>query len=246
MRDFHIHTTYCDGKDSPRDMVLSAIEKGVEEIGFSAHSYTFFDESYCIKKENVEKYKEEIKALREEFEDRIKLYCGIEQDYYSAETTEGFDYVIGSVHYVKKGDEYLPVDESEEIFCDIVKKYYNGDFYSLAEDYFETVSKVIEKTNADIIGHLDLITKFNEGGKLFDEKNERYVVSYKKAVDNLIKTGKVFEINTGAISRGYRSVPYPGEDIRDYIASKGGKFILSSDAHTREGLCFEFENYILS
>ena len=46
--DLHVHTTYCDGKNTPEEVVLSAIEKGVERLGFSGHAYTSFDESYCM------------------------------------------------------------------------------------------------------------------------------------------------------------------------------------------------------
>ena len=46
--DLHVHTNYCDGKDSPEEVVLSAIEKGLSTIGLLAHSYTPFDEPACI------------------------------------------------------------------------------------------------------------------------------------------------------------------------------------------------------
>ncbi|MGM9551863.1 MAG: histidinol-phosphatase [Clostridia bacterium] len=236
MKDLHVHTTFCDGKNTPEEMVIQAIEKGIETIGFSAHSYTFFDESYCMKKERYKEYKAEIKRLQEKYRGKIEILLGIEQDFYSDASTEGFDYVIGSVHYLKKNGKYLPIDESEEIFIDIVKNYYNNDFYLLAEDYFDTVSSVVEKTGADIIGHFDLITKFNEKNRLFDEGDERYVKAYKKAVDKLIETGKVFEINTGAISRGYRTTPYPSEDILKYILQKGGRTMVNSDSHSVDGL----------
>ncbi len=236
INDYHVHTTFCDGKNTPEEMVLKAIEKGMTLLGFSAHSYTFFDESYCLRKERYDEYKGEINRLKEKYKDKIEILCGIEQDYYSKEPTEGFSYVIGSVHYVKKNDKYLPVDESEEIFIDIVKTYYNGDYYAFCEDYYEVVGNVVEKTKADIIGHFDLITKFNENSRLFDENNERYIAAWKKAADKLLKTGKVFEINTGAISRGYRTTPYPSKKILAYIEEKGGKIIKNSDSHSVDGL----------
>ena len=40
LTDLHVHTNYCDGKNTPEEMVLAAIEKGMECIGFSVHSYT--------------------------------------------------------------------------------------------------------------------------------------------------------------------------------------------------------------
>ena len=111
MTDLHTHTTFCDGTDTPEDMVLSALEKGMDCLGFSGHSYTFFDESYCMSPLGTAAYQGEILRLRREYGSRLRILCGVEQDYWSAETTAGYDYVIGSVHYLKLGDGYLPVDE---------------------------------------------------------------------------------------------------------------------------------------
>jgi len=95
----------------------------------------------------------------------------------------------------------------------------------------------------DIVGQIDLITKFNRGGVLFDENDERYLAAARRAVDVLIPTGALFEINTGAISRGYRDTPYPAPRILEYIRSKGGKFILSGDTHRAENLCYGFDTW---
>lgn len=237
--DFHIHTTFSDGKNSPEEMVKSAIKLGIKNIGFSDHSYTFFDESYCMLKEDKQNYLKTISELKSKYSKEINIYCGIEQDFYSNEDTNEYDYVIGSVHYVKVYENYVPVDESVDDFKYAVEKYFSNDPLLFAEEYFKTVSKVIEKTNADVIGHFDLISKFNVID-LFNESDERYVNAWKNAADILLRFGKPFEINTGAISRGYKTVPYPAPEMIDYIREKGGKFILSSDAHSIDGLCFQF------
>ncbi len=241
--DFHVHTTFCDGKNTPDEIVISAISRGMDKIGFSGHSYTFFDEEYCMKKEDVAKYKAEILALKEKYAGKIEILCGIEQDFYSKMSTDCFDYVIGSVHYIKVGNGYFPIDNDVQTLRDASEKYYGGDFYALCEDYFDTVSKIPEKLNADIIGHFDIVCKFNEKHNLFDEDNQRYVSAYKKAIDKLVKYNIPFEINTGAISRGYKTTAYPSPKILDYIKEKGGKFILSSDSHSKDTLCFEFQKY---
>ena len=36
--DIHVHTTYCDGKNSAEETVLAALEKNFVSIGFSGHS----------------------------------------------------------------------------------------------------------------------------------------------------------------------------------------------------------------
>ena len=243
LQDLHTHTTYCDGKNTPEEMVLAAIEKGLSRIGFSGHCYTFFDERYCMSIPNVIKYMAEINALKEKYKGKIEIRCGVEQDYYSNFSRMGFDYVIGSVHYIKIGEEYIPVDESAEILTAAAEKHFGGDIYALAEEYFRTAGDVLAKTGGDIIGHFDLISKFNEDGRLFDESHPRYVKAYPEAIDRLLPYGKPFEINTGAIARGYRTHPYPSKAQIEYIAAHGGSFILTGDTHAAENLCYEFEKW---
>ena len=240
LSDLHIHSSFSDGADTPEEIVLYAIEKKMERIGFSDHSYTEFDLSYCMKKEVIEAYKAEILRLKEKYKDKISILLGIEQDFYSEEPTDDYDYIIGSVHYIKSGDSYIPIDDSAECLINAANTYFGGDIYALCEVYFDTVSKI---RNADIIGHFDLVTKFNEQAPLFDEKNSRYITAYERALDVLIKTGIPFEINMGAISRGYRKTPYPSPDIIEYIKKRGGKIVLSSDAHRKEAIMLDFQKY---
>jgi len=236
--DLHVHTNFSDGKNSPEEVVLAAIEKGLTRLGFSDHSYTFFDESYCIPRRRIAEYADTIAALKEKYADKIEILCGIEQDYYSDEPSEGYDYVIGSVHYIKCGRKYIPVDETAEILKKAARRRFNGDIYALIEEYYRTVAQVVEKTGADIIGHFDLITKFNEGGALFDESHPRYIAAWQSAAKKLLQSGKPFEINTGAISRGYRRAPYPAMPILSFILENGGSVIVSSDSHSADTLCY--------
>lgn len=242
-RDFHCHTTFCDGTNTPEEMVLSAIQKGMTELGLVCHSYTFFDDSYCIKKDNIAIFLTEMNRLKEKYTDKIKLYCGVEQDYYSDYPTEDFDYVIGSVHYLKIDNEYYSLDSYPEWFFDLLKKKFGGDYNLLAESYYEAVADVAHKTGADIIGHFDIISKFVENEDYSCINQPQYIAAAKRAVDRLIPYGKHFEINTGAIARGYRTHPYPSAEIINYIKEKGGKLILSSDAHSKENLMYQFDKW---
>ncbi|MBO6014231.1 MAG: histidinol-phosphatase [Oscillospiraceae bacterium] len=241
--DLHMHTCFCDGKNTPEEMVLAAIDRGMECIGFSGHSHTPFDESWCMSESGTEEYRKEIRALKEKYRNRIVILCGIEQDFYSPQDTGGFDYVIGSVHYLKAGGEFIPVDESAEILKKAAVDYFDGDLCALAEEYYRTVSCVLEKTGADIIGHFDLITKFLETDAIPDIADPRYISAWKQAADRLIAAGRPFELNTGAISRGYRTSPYPGNPILEYILENGGKILLSSDSHSKDTIGFEFDRF---
>lgn len=229
--NFHTHTTFCDGKNTAEEMILSAINEGLGEIGFSGHSPMDFECCWCMKREEVPEYIDTLRALREKYKDKIKVYIGIEQDYYSTTDTSDFDYVLGSVHYILKDGEYLPLDESLDKTKENIDIYYGGDAMAYCRDYYKLVGDVYEKTKCDIIGHFDLITKFNEKMRLIDTGCSEYVEMVSLALSSLLKSGAVFELNTGAISRGYRTSPYPEDYIIDMIDKAGGAFVVCSDSH---------------
>ena len=193
--------------------------------------------------EGTRAYRREVLALREEYAGKLDIRLGLEQDYYSEPPREEYDYLIGSVHAVKKDGEYVIVDWSRDILLRGVEKLYGGDIYAFAEDYFRLVGDLWERARCRIIGHFDLIAKFNEGGALFDENDPRYVAAWQAAADALLRTGVPFEVNTGAIARGFRSVPYPSPAIHGYLAARGARFLLSGDAHAPDGLCFQFDRW---
>ena len=240
--NYHTHTTYCDGNSTPAEIVREAVSLGMREIGFSGHSYTSIDESYCMSREGTRQYFDEINDLKSEYDGTIKIFCGLERDFFADPDDYDWDFVIGSCHYIEKDGEYFPVDESEEILLDAADRLYCGDIYALISDYYSEVGKVARKTGCDIIGHFDLITKFNEGGRLFSESDPRYTAAWTNALDEIL-TGDscIFEINTGAMSRGYRTAPYPSPAILKELGKRGAKVILSSDSHDRSTLLYGFD-----
>lgn len=240
--DYHTHTKYSDGQFTPEEMILAAIGNGMTAIGISDHSYTSFDLRYCRKNERMAQYVAELHALKEKYKDQIEVYCGTEQDYYSDFPAFGTDYTIGSIHYVKFGDEYFPVDEGEVPLKKAAEIYCGGDIYKVAQEYFRTVGDVINKTGADAVGHFDVIAKYNIKEKMLDENDPRYVKAWQDAADRLLAAGRPFEINTAATKYG-RPSAYPSMPILTYLKERGAKFFLSSDSHTCDGLIREFENY---
>lgn len=240
--NYHTHTTYCDGKNKPEEMVQKAIELGFSELGFSGHPYTAFDEAPCMTREGTKQYKKEINELKVKYKDQIKILLGVEQDYYCEEPTSDYDYVLGSVHYVFKNGDYIIIDLSKEHLQNMIEKHYSGDIYSLIEDYYALVGDVYNKTKCDIIGHFDLIEKFNGDGTFFDRNHPRYIAAWTYAAQKLLKTPAVVEINTGGIARGYLDTPYPSQQIIDYFKENGKKLIFASDCHNKDYLLCGYES----
>ena len=237
--NFHTHSRYCDGKDTPEEMISEAVRKGFIALGFSGHSYSYMDSSFAMSKENSARYRREINDLKEKYKSSIKIYCGIEQDYYSEMPITGYDFVIGSVHNIIKDGGYVVVDDNPQGLKENLDKFYGGDFDAFAEEYFAVVADVVNKTNADIIGHIDLLLKNSE--YLGYKPTRRFLNAAEAAVKELCKYGRPFEINTGAMARGYRTVPYPIPEILDMIKKYGGEIVISSDCHDKNYLDYAFD-----
>lgn len=235
--NFHTHSTFCDGKDTLWELVEEAVRLGCPAIGFSGHSFFVLkDGTFGMTYEKAEAYRQCIREMQREYADRIEIFLGVEQDFYSDTPENEYEYVIGSVHYLRRGDEYAHVDGSRKQFEEHAARYYGGDYYAFAEDYYATVAQVYEKTKCDIIGHFDLITKFNEGNALFDTNHPRYRAAAEKALDALLDAPVIFEQNYGAIARGYRTQPYFEDWMLERIRAKGNLVLKTSDCHAKEKL----------
>ena len=88
LANYHTHTPRCNhavGRE--QDYIQRALEGGLKELGFSDHSPYFFDQpdyysSFRMRPEQLPDYVETLLALREEYGDRIRLYIGLETEYY--------------------------------------------------------------------------------------------------------------------------------------------------------------------
>lgn len=243
-QNLHTHSIYCDGKNTIEEMAQEAINKGFGILGFSGHGNCRNVDNYSMDEVNTKKYIQDVLRVKEKYKDQIKIYLGVEEDVLGQRFTkaEGYDYIIGSVHFVKAGNQYLAVDESAEVTRKIVEYY--GDFLTYAENYYAEVEKLAARDEVDIIGHVDLLMKFNENEDFiaFDQKD--YLQLAFQCIDQLIAANKIFEVNTGAIARGQRKTPYPHSILLKYIYDHGGKICLNSDCHQKEMLDYYFDEAI--
>ena len=239
-QNLHIHTKYADGKDTPEELVLEAVARGFDSIGFSEHTYSSFsDYPYQMTIPAMADYKAEILSLKSKYRNKINIFCGLEVEFFSDVPTDGFDYLIGSVHYLDFDGEKRGFDRNLEKTLEYINCNFGGDSLSFAKKYFETLSRLPEKTNFDIIGHLDILTKNNEKGRFIDVADKRYLKLGMEAIHALKGKIPLFEVNTGAISRGYRTSPYPQKEFLSELLSCGFGAVITSDCHDRNHLdCF--------
>ena len=233
--DFHTHTTYCDGKNTPREMVERAWGLGFTDFGLSGHAdFSFCDPGFGMSDEALRQYRQELLLLREEYRGRMTLYIGIELDCLGP--IQKAEYAIGSTHCVERDGEVIAVDDTARKLEDGVMRLWKGDWYAFVRDYYELEAQVYDRTGCDWVGHFDLLTKFNEGCRYFDETCDDYLEPALTAMRKLNEQGMPFEINTGAMSRGYRSDPYPSRILLRELCQMGGRILISSDSHSVDAI----------
>ena len=236
----HTHTHFCDGKDAPEVMVKRALELGFVSLGFSGHCPSKVDPA-AMSPEKLEQYIHEIKRLQQVYDGQLEILFGIELDMLGDPVPDIFEYSIESVHILNMDGEICYIDWSLEKMENSVQKCFGGDIYAYAEAYYAACAGQYEKSNAKIAGHIDLLTKFNESAPLIDETNPRYRKAVFEAVDAGLDRGLVFEVNSGAISRGYRKTPYPAPFILQYLLEKKAPVVVTSDCHDARYLDCHYE-----
>ena len=239
--DLHLHTTFSDGKHTIEEMVRAAAAKGMVSVGISDHSFTSFDQRYCIAPETMEDYHREIRRVREAYAGVIEVYAGLEYDGYTElEDREKYDYLIGDCHYVKTFDGYHSVDHAKGEQWAAIEDYFGGDAIAYSRAYFETCVERTALHRPDILGHFDLSAKFG----FVDEAAPCYRAMAREALAACLEITPIVEMNTGAISRKIKTTPYPADFLLPEILHHGGRVILASDAHRTEHIAFWFDEAV--
>jgi len=243
LSNMHTHTDFDHAHASAEEMVESAINAGFDCLGFSGHSYTPFDLSYCFTPEVTKKYIAEIHRLRDKYRDVLPIYCGIELDVYSDHDVSAFDYFIASVHYIKhpSKDVYYDVDHTLEMLERCKNEAFDGDIREMMKAYFENVLTAA-KLKPTILGHFDLITKLNRG--FFDEDSVWYKNMSLDYLEKCVKHAPLIELNLGGMARGLRDVPYPVPYLLNELAHMNSHIIVSSDTHHKEKIDFMFDEAV--
>lgn len=230
-QNLHTHTCYCDGKNTPEEVIRAAREQGFDSIGFSGHSFTAYAQQFCMQPDQTIAYKEHIRRLQAELSEEFPIFCGLEFDMYSDTPLEGYDYVIGSVHYLKKDGQIWGFDRSQQEVADMIDQAFGGDGMAFAKCYYETLAQLPEYGTFDILGHPDILCKHSENVAFFDEESKTYRHAVSEALEALRGKIPLFEVNTGAISRGYRTTPYPSPYLLDEFKRLGFGAVVTSDCH---------------
>ncbi len=246
--NFHTHTNYCDGSTSIAEVVKQAFGKLVS-IGVSSHAPVPFDCSWCMKKEKLANYLDEIAHLKETRSAEIEVYTGLEIDFIPGKISPSdfkpkLDYTIGSIHFVDAFADGTPweIDGALSNFLIGFDLVFNNNGRAAFTRYQQLTRQMIEQSTPTIIGHLDKIKIQNSRTLLFDENQPWYKTEIQKTLDVIKESGSIIEVNTRGLYQGKTSTTYPSPWILERIHALHIPITLSSDAHQPADLINQFSN----
>jgi histidinol-phosphatase (PHP family) len=249
LTDYHVHLR-PDSRENTADRFFTpanaeryrtvAEERGIQELGVSEHVYRFsaalgvwdhpFWRRYAT--DDLDAY---CGFVREETDLRL----GLEMDFVPGREDRianlldgrGWDYVVGSVHFL--GD--LSVD------ADVFSVWESGQSpEKVWRRYFETVAEAARSGLYDIMSHPDLVKVWGSSAPRPDGDLRRY---YEPAVEAFADTGVAVELSTAGwrkpVGEQYPSVPF-----LEMLVDAGCPIALSSDAHEPDQLGFEYERAV--
>jgi len=129
------------------------------------------------------------------------------------------------------------IDHLREYQQECAEYAFGGSLCAMARCYFDMVAEQAYLVKPDVIGHFDVINKFS----LFSDDEGEYFEIAAAALRETVKHCKRFEVNTGAIARGYKKNPYPSFGLLKLLHELGGEVVLGSDSHKPENLDFYFK-----
>jgi len=210
-------------------------------LGFSDHSPLPFQNTFALKKEELPNYCRTILLLKKKYASHLEILLGLEIDYIPGFTISLkeyrqdflFDYVIGSVHFVKDIDPVsLWFIDGPEIssYENGLMEIFNGDARRAVTTYYRQIQEMVVEQRPDIVGHLDKVKMFNRD-RFFSEGSFWYQALIDDTLHLIEKQGCVIEVNTRGIYKKRSESLFPGLKILKKIHERKIPITLCSDAH---------------
>ena len=229
--DYHIHTIFSDGKNDLIDYVDEAVKRKIDEIGFSDHIHFKKAVWPTMNFTDLPNYVNKITQLKKA--SKISIKMGLEVDFVPSKmnrlmrmiTKFDFDYLVGSIHAI--GD--WSFDDERQIH-----KWKGKNVDEVYQQYFALVQSMTKSGLFDIVGHLDLVKKFD-----FRPKKDISGLLF-ETVEIISKSNMCIEVNTAGLRKPCREV-YPSEKLIKMCFDKGLPITLGSDAHSPEEVGADFD-----
>lgn len=243
LADYHVHTNFSDDSIYPMENVVKdAIQLGLDEICFTDHVDYGIKEDWDSGKEityrngepfanvNYPQYVEQIQKMQLLYGDQIQIKMGMEfgiqthtiSQFESLFHKYPFDFIILSIHQVEDKEFW-----TQDFQKGRTQKEYNERYYE------EMIDVMNQYQNYSVLGHLDLIARYDKMGIYPFQNIKPYVETILKKV---INDEKGIEINTSSHRYGLKDTT-PSNEILKLYYELGGKIItIGSDSHAAKHL----------
>lgn len=250
LADYHVHTEFSDDSDYPMErVVLDAIDRGLDEVCFTDHV------DYGVKRDwddpagvlyrgggpgepeaiplaNVDypRYEKQFQELKQRYGERISLKFGLEfglqthtiPQYQKLFAKYPFDFIILSVHQVEDKEFWNQDFQAGRTQQEYIERYY-AELLALVKQYHDY----------SVLGHLDLIVRYDLAGKYPFEALKPVLT---EILQTVIADGKGIEINTSSHRYGLDDLT-PAREILKLYRELGGRIVtIGSDSHKPEHL----------
>ncbi len=247
--DYHVHCEFSDDSVYPLLAVCrDAVALGLEQICFTDHvdygvkpdvdeyrrdpSLARLEDGEPVLNVDYPRYFAAIEAAQAEFAGKLTIKAGLELGVQS--------HLVDRNHALFKTWE----DKLDFVICSIHEvgdlEFWTGDFqrgrtqrgYNMA--YYEELLRVVQTfKDYSVLGHLDLIRRYDPAGEFPFEETRDVVAAI---LEQVIADGKGIELNTSSFRYGLPDLQ-PSTDVLRLYHDLGGRVLtLGSDSHKPEHL----------
>ena len=238
LADYHVHTEFSDDSAYPmEDVVKDAIRLGLDEICITDHvdygvkvdrdsgKEILYRHGKPLVNVDYPRWAAELERLQSLYGDRLTIKMGMEfgvqvhtiPQFEALFRRYPFDFIILSIHQVED-KEFWTQDFQEGR----TQREYNNRYYE------EMLNVVKAYKDYSVLGHMDLIKRYDEAGIYPFEKVKPIIAEILKIV---IADGKGIEVNTSSHRYGL-SDSTPSQELLCLYRDLGGKIVtIGSDSH---------------
>jgi histidinol-phosphatase (PHP family) len=246
LSDYHLHLR-PDGHDALAEQYYThanveryraaADERGITELGVSEHVYRFeqvldvWEHPFWVSYAH-----DDLDAYCAFVREQTDLRLGIEADFVpGAEDrmanllqARDFDYVIGSVHFIREGavdmDDYSVWDSGRSV-------------EEIWRRYFQTIGEAARSGLFDVLAHPDLVKVWGPERPRPEGDLRRF---YELAIDGIAESGIAVELSTAGLRKRVAEL-YPAPAFLQMCLEAGAPVALSSDAHRPEDVGADYD-----
>ncbi len=246
LTDYHVHLRRDDDpapgaerftSENVDRYLAAAEEHGIAELGVSEHIHRF---TAALEVWQHPFWREHARDDLDEYCDFVRsetpLRLGIEADFVpgcedrTANLLEAreFDYVIGSVHFLR--EEAVDMDGDHDVWR-------SGDPEAVWRRYFETLGEAARSGLFDVLAHPDLVKVWGRERPLPEGDLRRF---YELAIEGIVEGGVAVEVSTAGLRKPVGEI-YPARPLLELCVEAGAPVSLSSDAHEPEQIGYAYE-----